>query len=366
MKSNKPDKKHKNYKNNNKITKGKTHNKKKYHESEKRKFTHKKIMMPVNITDEEMFGGWAKKKWARKDGEVSEENNVENEGEGENGINLSTPKINDTNIIHKTNNNFPSEGICSDENSAAEEDEESDENDAEISKEETMSKNLKEFSVKLSMLYFDQCDPKKCTGKKMERMGLLREVKFSANYGGILLTPNGKKMCSLEDHEIIEKYGICVIDCSWNKFEELNLNLNKIHTRSLPFMVAVNPVNFGKPYKLTCAEAFSACLFLGGFRDEAFFVLSFFKWGPSFFRTNGEVLVAYEGAKEQEEIKRIQDEYIREELERKKKRKMSDGMGEFGDYVKRCEEEECAEDFEDEKVDMELFKNMQINEEDFK
>ena len=137
----------------------------------------------------------------------------------------------------------------------------------------SQNEEYEEFTIKLSMLYFDQCDPKKCTGKKLERLGLLKEIKFSRNYGGILLTPTGKKICSIEDHDIISKKGICVIDCSWAKFEELHLDLHKIETRSLPFMVAVNPVNFGKAYKLSCAEAFAACLFLGGFEKEARFLM---------------------------------------------------------------------------------------------
>ena len=70
--------------------------------------------------------------------------------------------------------------------------------------EENEEQEYEEFTIKLSMLYFDQCDPKKCTGKKMERLGLLSEIKFYPNYGGILLTPNGKKICSIEDHDIIK------------------------------------------------------------------------------------------------------------------------------------------------------------------
>ena len=44
-------------------------------------------------------------------------------------------------------------------------------------------------------------------------------------------------------------------------------------------MVAVNPVNYGKAYKLTCAEAIAATLYLGGFEKEAKFVMNHFKIG---------------------------------------------------------------------------------------
>ena len=238
------------------------------------------------------------------------------------------------------------------------ESQEENENDEEEKEEE----EYEEFTIKLSMLYFDQCDPKKCTGKKMERLGLLKEIKFSRNYGGILLTPTGKKICSIEDHDIIAKKGICVIDCSWAKFEELHLDLHKIETRSLPFMVAVNPVNFGKAYKLSCAEAFAACLFLGGFEKEARFILDHFKWGEHFFKVNEELFGKYKGIKSQDELKEIQEKYINDELERKQKRKEGDGF----EDINEKENEDNNSEKEEEVIDYELFKNIKIDDNDFK
>lgn len=240
-------------------------------------------------------------------------------------------------------------------------------------KEENEEGEYQEFTIKLSMLYFDQCDPKKCTGKKMERLGLLKEIKFNRNYGGILLTPNGKKICSIEDHDIIATKGICVIDCSWAKFEEMHLDLHKIETRNLPFMVAVNPVNFGKAYKLSCAEAFAACLFLGGFEKEARFILDHFKWGEHFFKVNEELFGKYKGIKSQDELKEIQEKYINDELERKQKRKEGDGFEDINekeneDNNSEKEEESNEENKEEEEevIDYELFKNIKIDDNDFK
>ena len=268
--------------------------------------------------------------------------------------------------------------------SSSKDNENQEKDEKELKGEEEEDDEYEEFTIKLSMLYFDQCDPKKCTGKKMERLGLLKEIKFSKNYGGILLTPTGKKICSIEDHDIIEKKGICVIDCSWAKFEELHLDLHKIETRSLPFMVAVNPVNFGKAYKLSCVEAFAACLYLGGFEKESKFILDHFKWGEHFFKVNEELFGKYKGISSQEQLKEIQEKYINDELERKQKRKEQDGFEDCNidkDEIKidnsekednkeelneNEEKEENEEEEEEEQIDYDLFKNVKIDENDFK
>ena len=268
--------------------------------------------------------------------------------------------------------------------SSSKDNEDQEKDEKELEGEEEEDDEYEEFTIKLSMLYFDQCDPKKCTGKKMERLGLLKEIKFSKNYGGILLTPTGKKICSIVDHDIIEKKGICVIDCSWAKFEELHLDLHKIETRSLPFMVAVNPVNFGKAYKLSCVEAFAACLYLGGFEKESKFILDHFKWGEHFFKVNEELFGKYKGISSQEQLKEIQEKYINDELERKQKRKEQDGFEDCNidkDEIKidnsekednkeelneNEEKEENEEEEEEEQIDYDLFKNVKIDENDFK
>lgn len=54
----------------------------------------------------------------------------------------------------------------------------------------------------------------------------------------------------------------------------------------VPFVVASNPVNYGVPYKLSCAEAIATALLVAGFSEEAEDVLSVFKWGSNFFVLN--------------------------------------------------------------------------------
>jgi pre-rRNA-processing protein TSR3 len=73
--------------------------------------------------------------------------------------------------------------------------------------------------ISLFMVDFNQCDPSKCSGRKLESFGLLKNINHKGRFRGITLAATGKKYVSKEDKEIILKHGLCVIDCSWNKIE---------------------------------------------------------------------------------------------------------------------------------------------------
>ena len=124
----------------------------------------------------------------------------------------------------------------------------------------------------LAMWDLGQCDAKKCTGRRLQRLGMITTLHLGTPHRGILLSPEGKSTVCPADAPTVAKHGISVIDCSWNEVEGAGLPYHRMkgsQPRLLPYLVAANPVNYGKPFKLTCAEAIAATLVITGFRADA-------------------------------------------------------------------------------------------------
>lgn len=90
--------------------------------------------------------------------------------------------------------------------------------------------------------------------------------------------------------------GLAVVECSWARLDEVPFNKIKspyerlrafltpfpsvfrvkaagnsklIPVTSVPFLIASNPVNYGKPWRLNCVEALAAGFYITGHADWA-------------------------------------------------------------------------------------------------
>lgn len=165
----------------------------------------------------------------------------------------------------------------------------------------------------LSMWDFEQCDPKRCSGRKLVRAGLMRSLRPSATSRGIVLTPMADTAVSFADAAVALERGVAVVDCSWARVDDVPFaTLRGGPPRLLPFLVAANPVNYGRPLRLTCAEAVAAALYVMRFREEARQVMEGFGWGHAFFEVNGELLERYALCEDSAQVVAVQNEYIAE------------------------------------------------------
>ena len=162
-------------------------------------------------------------------------------------------------------------------------------------------------SMELVIYHADQCDPKKCTGRKLARFDLAKLTKRMNDLRPCLvLSPFSEKALSPEDKSAPS---LAALDCSWAHAEEVFQRLS-LNERALPFLVAANPVNFGKPFKLSTVEALAAALVILGMSQQAELILSKFSWGHVFLELNREPLAEYASAKDSSEVVKIQAAYL--------------------------------------------------------
>jgi len=181
-----------------------------------------------------------------------------------------------------------------------------------------------ESGVKLLVFYIRQDDPKKCTAVHLNKMGKV-EMVHKAGYlprNAVLLNPFSLKALSIEDLPAIQTKGLIGLDCSWVSAkkvfgievgDEIQLKSKgswRFVDRILPYLLAANPVNYGKPCKLSTAEALAAGLYIVGYKKDARYLLDGFKWGENFFALNFELLEAYADAKSSLEVVKIQNDYL--------------------------------------------------------
>lgn len=167
--------------------------------------------------------------------------------------------------------------------------------------------------LKIVVYHARQCDPRKCSALKLKRHRLAWLVHSFRELprGAVILNPFSKIAFSPADRERIEQKGLVALDLSW-KHADTAAKLLRLRgaSRCLPYLVAANPVNYGKPTVLSTVEALAAALFIAGFREGSERLLSLFKWGSTFLSLNGELLNAYSQAKNSSEVVDAQKDFM--------------------------------------------------------
>jgi pre-rRNA-processing protein TSR3 len=102
------------------------------------------------------------------------------------------------------------------------------------------------------------------------------------------------------------------LDCSWKRAEEIFQNSSRGEQRALPYLLAGNPINTYKPIKLSTAEAVAAALYITGYIEEAYDLMSIFKWGPSFLTLNEAWLDSYVECEDSTSVVEVQSEIMKE------------------------------------------------------
>ncbi len=152
------------------------------------------------------------------------------------------------------------------------------------------------------------CDPRKCTVKKLAHRGLARIVTAIARIprSTLLLDPTAEQAVSPADRDL---HSITALDCSWEVLDT-GAVVSWRNRRALPFLVAANPVNFGRPFRLTSVEAMAATLYILGEKEQAQAILAPFGWGLRFIEVNADPLEDYARAKDSAEVVALQALYM--------------------------------------------------------
>jgi pre-rRNA-processing protein TSR3 len=155
-----------------------------------------------------------------------------------------------------------------------------------------------------------QCDPKKCTAKRMLKFGLGKEAKTLSAIpsGSIVLSPFS--VTALSPADIVHaRKGLVVMDLTWTNINEFP-KVRGTKERALPYMLASNPVNWGKPMELNSAEAVLASLIILGESEQAELFMGRFNWATEFIKLNGSLLEDYSKAADSIGVVRVQNEYL--------------------------------------------------------
>ena len=162
--------------------------------------------------------------------------------------------------------------------------------------------------MEVHVRYEGDDDPAKCTARKLARFDLARLHRTDPTTPyGVVLNPHAERALSPADRS--ESDRLVALDCSWESAEEALFSLPGVH-RALPFLVAANPVNYGRPFELTTVEALAAALTILGEREQGEALLAKFRWGHTFLELNDEPLSRYAACADSTEVVAVQGEYL--------------------------------------------------------
>ena len=123
---------------------------------------------------------------------------------------------------------------------------------------------------------------------------------------GFLLDPSAGVILGPEDIPLIDRgASIVSLDCSWKQLGpsmESILQKTKLKPRTLPLVLPANPVSWGKPGRLSTAEAMALCLAIMGRIEQAKRILRPFRFGKEFLELNAEPIAEYQNCKTNQEI----------------------------------------------------------------
>jgi pre-rRNA-processing protein TSR3 len=155
------------------------------------------------------------------------------------------------------------------------------------------------------------CDAKRCSGKRLMRLGMMRELSVGQKFAGVVVSPKARKILSKEDKELLEQYGAAVVEASWKRIDEVPFGrIGGKCERLLPYLVAANPTNYGRPWRLNCVEALASCYYICGHPEWAESILSTFSYGEAFLEINNALLKRYMACESEAEIKKAEEVWL--------------------------------------------------------
>ncbi len=178
-----------------------------------------------------------------------------------------------------------------------------------------------DIMLRLMILTKSEDDPEHCTAERLIRRGKARRIGRINEIPkcSIVLNPYAYSYLKQFDRIWIERCGLVAVDVSWKEGIKFLKNIKRGQQRVLPIFIAANPINYGKPFKLSTAEALAAALLITGYTNEAKDILEEFKWGLQFIEINKDRLYRYINALTDEDIDKVQVEMFNIRIEYNRK-----------------------------------------------